>query len=1051
MTMTTRTLGFALLSAACLALTAWTTTAQTNVQRVHSFGLELLGEGHRPMELAVAPDGTCYGVTALGGPGNRGSVFRLGTNRITRTTLYQFGSNPALGVNPKSILVGSDGRLYGLAALTFGVGVVWRMDTNGLNYTVLRQTTDQAVSLIEASEGRLYYADGGVVGIDRDGGNAQTVATGAMRGVIEGQDRLLYAWNGLTLIRKLTKDGASITDIITSFPPDELGVDADEVSHLRQGADGFLYGLASELSGGTGYFFRADTNGGSRAQVRYTAAARANAPTSFFQSPSDGLFYVSASGGSGFRGGLFAITTNFVDTNLLNWPAVTGGEAGAFTRDFLVEDSDGSFLGATDLGGTNLAGLLFRVQRTGAGFTSLLNFTPSDGPDGTNGAPPVILGTDGFLYGTTRGGGLNNRGVIYRLSTTGTGYTVVKRFASDGEGIDPAGGVVDGKDGFLYGMTVAGGLQNLGTVFKLRYDGSQFSVIYNIRTNRPNAATPQDPTFCAGALIADATSLYGVGLTGGSAGRGAIFAARKDGSLFTNIHNFIVGEARRPFAGLIEGLDGKLYGLTESGGANDAGVFYRMNKDGSGFQVLRAFGDGTDGTNPDGPLWQDTDGVLYGTTFGGGINGFGTAFRINPDGTGYALIHHFGAGVDGRRPTCALAPGPNGTLLGTTRFGGSGPVGSQFGTIFQMSKDGFNYERLRSFTGLNGDGATPQQGLVAVSSNNFFVGTLGGGSVALGSIQQLAFSDAPPPPPLVLATPPGVNATIPCGQPAVVRAPAYNGGCAPITIASNFVSTGSSCARTNRVTWIATDTCGQSLTNSQTIVVTDTAPPFLITPAGENMTVNCGQAVVFTAPIYADACSGVVNVTSNLVSLGANCPQTNVMTWIAMDLCGNSVTNTQTIVVSTPVIPPPGIVTQPVSVIGPPGYAAALSLVATSAPPLTYVWTFNGQALAHATNAVIEIVIGADTAGAYAARVIGPGGSVESLTASVTLFGAAADRSLKLHGAAGFRHRIEFTDSLTFPAPAWETLTNVTLPATPLILNDPAIVPGGRFYRAILP
>jgi hypothetical protein len=358
---------------------------------------------------------------------------------------------------------------------------------------------------------------------------------------------------------------------------------------------------------------------------------------------------------------------------------------------------------------------------------------------------------------------------------------------------------------------------------------------------------------------------------------------------------------------------------------------------------------------------------------------------------------------------------------------------------------------LRSFTGLNGDGASPQHGLVEVSSNNFFVGTLGGGSVALGSIQQLTFSNAPTVPSLVLATPQGPDATIACGEAVVFIAPTYSGGCAPISISSNFVMIGNTDRLTNRVTWIGTDACGQSLTNVQTIVVVDLAPPNVVTPPGPNLTINCGDPLTFAAPVYSDACSGQVTVTSNLVVLGSDCPRTNIVTWIASDPYGNSVTNSQTIVVNASAIPPPNIITQPVSVIGPSGHIATLSLVATSAPPLSYTWTFNGQALAGATNVALEVIIGPATAGAYTARAAGPGGMVDSEVVSLTLFNIEADRTLKLLGASNLLHRIEYTDSLINPETSWQTLTNVRLPVLPLIIADPAPSTNGRFYRAIMP
>jgi uncharacterized repeat protein (TIGR03803 family) len=130
-------------------------------------------------------------------------------------------------------------------------------------------------------------------------------------------------------------------------------------------------------------------------------------------------------------------------------------------------------------------------------------------------------------------------------------------------------------------------------------------------------------------------------------------------------------------------LDGKLYGTTENGGANDAGVLYRLNPGGGGFQILRAFGGGTDGLNPIAPLWQDAGGVLFGTTFNGGSNNLGTAFRFDPANSNYLVLHHFGTGTDGRRPSAGFVETSGGVLLGATRFGGSGAAGQQLGSLLR--------------------------------------------------------------------------------------------------------------------------------------------------------------------------------------------------------------------------------------------------------------------------------------------------------------------------------------------------------------------------------
>src|SRR4030095_12234310 len=111
--------------------------------------------------------------------------------------------------------------------------------------------------------------------------------------------------------------------------------------------------------------------------------------------------------------------------------------------------------------------------------------------------------------------------------------------------------------------------------------------------------------------------LYGTTSVGGKDRGGTVFRITKDGSNFTTLHNFssILSEARNPRPGLFEGGDGALYGVTSSGGntstnyPNGLGTIFKLNKDGSGFIVLRRL---TQTEMLSTGLIQGRDGALYG-------------------------------------------------------------------------------------------------------------------------------------------------------------------------------------------------------------------------------------------------------------------------------------------------------------------------------------------------------------------------------------------------------------------------------------------------------
>src|SRR5580700_10312227 len=85
---------------------------------------------------------------------------------------------------------------------------------------------------------------------------------------------------------------------------------------------------------------------------------------------------------------------------------------------------------------------------------------------------------------------------------------------------------------------------------------------------------------------------------------------------------------------LVQGTDGNLYGTTTTGGAQDYGTVFRITPSGT-LPALYSFcaeRDCANGASPYEGLVLATDGNFYGTTTYGGANGWGTVFRITPEG-----------------------------------------------------------------------------------------------------------------------------------------------------------------------------------------------------------------------------------------------------------------------------------------------------------------------------------------------------------------------------------------------------------------------------------
>lgn len=190
------------------------------------------------------------------------------------------------------------------------------------------------------------------------------------------------------------------------------------------------------------------------------------------------------------------------------------------------------------------------------------------------------------------------------------------------------------------------------------------------------------------------------------------------------------GDGEYPYAGLLN-VEGTLYGTTFYGGANGYGTVFSITRSGTE-TVLYSFRRGTDGDTPYARL-VNVKGKLYGTTWGGGTNNNGTVFSITRSGA-EAVLHRFKAGADGEYPYAGVL-NVKGTLYGTTVYGGA----TGDGTVFKITPSGTE-SVLYNFQG-GTDGDRPYAGLVNVKGTLYGT-TNNGGANGLGTVFSIAPSGA---------------------------------------------------------------------------------------------------------------------------------------------------------------------------------------------------------------------------------------------------------------------------------------------------------------------
>jgi uncharacterized repeat protein (TIGR03803 family) len=179
--------------------------------------------------------------------------------------------------------------------------------------------------------------------------------------------------------------------------------------------------------------------------------------------------------------------------------------------------------------------------------------------------------------------------------------------------------------------------------------------------------------------------------------------------------------------GLLYATDGNYYGVTSSGGTNGYGTVYRMSPDGA-VTTLHSFTDATatpgDGASPNPYLLEDANGIIYGTTYTGGINSGGTIFSVNPTTGAYAVVFSFTQTTNSPYyPSNGLVEDSTGNLYGTVSVG----CANGSGGIYKISTAGTGLTTLHSFATSDTDGGPSAVPLVVDGTTIYGLGDYNSG------------------------------------------------------------------------------------------------------------------------------------------------------------------------------------------------------------------------------------------------------------------------------------------------------------------------------------
>lgn len=341
--------------------------------------------------------------------------------------------------------------------------------------------------------------------------------------------------------------------------------------------------------------------------------------------------------------------------------------------------------------------------------------------DGLNGREPygsVAPGPDGWLYGTTvRGGteGNASMGTLFKCLPDGNGYQVLRYFEADTNGSSPFNGLAFGQD-WIYGTTRAGGEFNRGTIYRIGYSGAGYEVLHDFRPGTDGRWPTTSPTLVGQTLV-------GMTLSGGANNEGVVYRLDAESGDYEVIHSFAVGQGTKPF-GTVTPVGDWLYGMTSDHlSESEHGNIFRLRSDGSDYEVLHAFEGGALGGYPYDSLIFDGVSRMYGTTLGyyTDLQDEGVVFSYDLDTFTFSVLHDFGAQQgDGAKPNGGVVLSPDGLWVYGVVHGTEIWGGEEQGTLFRMAPDGSQYEVLHTFSG-GMEGDTPMR--TPVLEDGVLIGT----------------------------------------------------------------------------------------------------------------------------------------------------------------------------------------------------------------------------------------------------------------------------------------------------------------------------------------
>ncbi len=570
-----------------------------------------------------------------------GTVFKINARTGEFKTVHEFRRDPSeSGRNPRTALV-SDGQGFLWGTGSWDDEMIFKIDVKTEAVTIVKYYQPMSESEINIMPNSALIPDGSgslwgttfAGGAGRFGSICKVdIATGVLTTVLEftgpGGAAPGGAAPGSRPEADLIDDGKGSFWGTTSGPGRWNGT--------ISGAND--YGTIYKIDKTTGVLTTV-----SEFPVQSGDIKGSNPPSGLVSDKGDILRGVTAAGGAAEFGTIYSFNTRTgAFTTLAEFTGASGTAPGKTPNTSLLDDGHGLLWGTTQHGGPKERGSIYSYDPATGAVKTAVEFTNRSGP--SKGKWPLsglTAGEHGTLWGTTSQGGRHGFGTIYRFNpNTGVFKTVVEFTGRTGPamGLEVSSPLVTDGGGFFWGTTKEGGPNNCGTIFKVHARTGALTTVVQFT----NTSGPTMGSFPIGRLERDGKGFFwGTTYYGGPRGFGTIFKVNIDTGELTTVTrlNGVDRSAKgaHPFGGLLfDGVNG-FWGTTSRGGAVGGGTIFHLRRNGvfeKAFDFTGYLGAVPGLWSLDGALVRHSDGNLYGAAGRGGVSedgfiaGAGQIFRV---------------------------------------------------------------------------------------------------------------------------------------------------------------------------------------------------------------------------------------------------------------------------------------------------------------------------------------------------------------------------------------------------------------------------------------